>query len=32
VSGAIPELVVLGSIREQSEQARESNLLSSVPP
>jgi hypothetical protein len=32
VGGAIPGLVVLGSLRRQAEQARESNQLSSIPP
>jgi hypothetical protein len=32
VSGAIPELVVLGSIREQAEQARGSKPVSTIPP
>jgi hypothetical protein len=31
LSGAIPELVVLGTIREQAEQARGSKLVSSTP-
>jgi hypothetical protein len=32
VSGAIPGLVVLGSIRKQAEQARGSKPVSSTPP
>jgi hypothetical protein len=32
VGGAIPWLVVLGPIREQAEQARESKPVSSIPP
>jgi hypothetical protein len=32
VGGAIPGLVVLGSIREQAEQARASKAVSSTPP
>jgi hypothetical protein len=32
VGGAIPGVVVLGSIREQAEQARESKPVSSTPP
>ena len=32
VGGAIPGLVVLGSIRQQDEQARRSNTVSSIPP
>jgi hypothetical protein len=32
VSGAIPGLVVLGSIREQAEQARGSKLVRNIPP
>jgi hypothetical protein len=32
VSGAIPGLVVLGSIRKQAEQARGSNPVSKIPP
>jgi hypothetical protein len=32
VGGAIPGLVVLGSIRKQAEQARESKPISSIPP
>jgi hypothetical protein len=31
VGGAIPGLVVLGSIREQAEQARGSKPVSSIP-
>jgi hypothetical protein len=30
--GAIPGLVVLGSIREQAEQARGSKPVSNIPP
>jgi hypothetical protein len=32
VSGAIPEMVILGSIREQAEQARGKKPVSSIPP
>jgi len=32
VGGAVPGLVVLGSIREQAEQARGSKPVSSIPP
>jgi hypothetical protein len=32
VGGAIPGLVVMGSIREQAEQARGSEPVSSTPP
>jgi hypothetical protein len=32
VDGAIPKLVVLGSIRKQAEQAMRSKLVSSTPP
>jgi hypothetical protein len=32
VGGAIPGLVVLGSIREQAEQARESKPVINIPP
>ena len=32
VGGAILELVVLGSIREQAEQARGSKPVSNIPP
>ena len=32
MGGAIPGLVVLGSIRKQAEQARESKPVSSTPP
>jgi hypothetical protein len=32
MGGAIPGLVVLGSIRKQVEQARGSNPVSSIPP
>ena len=32
VAGAIPELVVLGSIRKQAEQAMGSKPVSSTPP
>jgi hypothetical protein len=32
VGGAIPELVVLGSIRKQAEQARGSKPVSNIPP
>jgi hypothetical protein len=32
VGGAIPGLVVLGSIRKQAEQARGSKPVSSIPP
>ena len=32
VSGIIPRLVVLGSIREQAEQARESKPVRNIPP
>jgi hypothetical protein len=32
VGGAIPELVVLGSIREQDEQARRSKPVMNIPP
>jgi len=32
VGGAIPGLVVLGSIRKQAEQARESKPVNSTPP
>ena len=32
VGGAIPELVVLGSIKEQAENARGSKPVSSIPP
>ena len=32
VGGAIPGLIVLGSIRKQAEQARRSNPVSSIPP
>jgi hypothetical protein len=32
VAGAIPRLVVLGSIRKQAEQTRGSKLVSSIPP
>jgi hypothetical protein len=32
VGGAIPGLVVLGSIRKQAEQARRSKPVSSIPP
>jgi hypothetical protein len=31
VGGAIPRLVVLGSIRKQAEQAKRSKLVSSIP-
>jgi hypothetical protein len=32
VGGTIPGLVVLGSIREQAEQARRSKPVSNIPP
>jgi hypothetical protein len=32
VGGAIPGLVVLGSIREQAEQARGDKPVSNIPP
>ena len=32
MSGAISEMVVLGSIRKQAEQAMESKPVSSIPP
>ena len=32
VGGAIPGLVVLGSIRKQTEQARGSKPISNIPP
>jgi hypothetical protein len=32
VGGAIPGLEVLGSIRKQTEQARESKPVSNIPP
>jgi hypothetical protein len=32
VGGAIPGLVVLGSIREQAEQARGSKPVKNIPP
>jgi hypothetical protein len=32
VGGAIPELVVLGSVRKQAEQARGSKPISTIPP
>jgi len=32
VGGAVPGLVVLGSIREQAEQAMESKPVSNIPP
>jgi hypothetical protein len=32
VDGAIPGLVVLGSIREQAEQTRGSKPVRSIPP
>jgi hypothetical protein len=32
VGGAIPGLIVLGSIREQAEQARGSKPVSNIPP
>jgi hypothetical protein len=32
VSGTIPGLVVLGSIKEQAEQARGSKPVSNIPP
>jgi hypothetical protein len=32
VGGAIPDLVVLGSIREQAEQGRGSKPVSNIPP
>jgi hypothetical protein len=32
VGGAIPWLVVLGSIREQAEQGRGSKPVSNIPP
>jgi hypothetical protein len=32
VGGTIPGLVVLGSIRQQAEQARGSKPVSSIPP
>jgi hypothetical protein len=32
VGGAIPGLVVLGSIREQAEQARGSKPVRNIPP
>jgi hypothetical protein len=32
VCGAIPGLIVQGSIREQAEQVRESKPVSSIPP
>jgi hypothetical protein len=32
VGGAIPELVVLGSIRKQAEQARGSKPVRNIPP
>ena len=32
VDGAIPGLVVLGSIRKQAEQARGSKPVSNIPP
>jgi hypothetical protein len=32
VGGAISGLVVLGSIREQAEQARRSNPVKNIPP
>jgi hypothetical protein len=31
VGGAIPGLVVLGSVREKAEQARGSKLVSNIP-
>ena len=32
VGGTIPGLVVLGSIKKQAEQARESKPVSNIPP
>ena len=32
MGGVIPRLVVLGSIREQAEQARGSESVSNIPP
>jgi hypothetical protein len=32
VGGTIPELIVLGSIREQAEQARGSKPVKNIPP
>jgi hypothetical protein len=32
VGGAIPGIIVLGSIREQAEQARGSKPVSNIPP
>jgi hypothetical protein len=32
VGGTIPELIVLGSIREQAEQARGSKPVRNIPP
>jgi hypothetical protein len=32
VGGAVPVLVVLGSIRKQAEQARDSKSVNSTPP
>ena len=32
VGGAIPGMVVLGSIREQAEQAKRYNPVSNIPP
>jgi hypothetical protein len=32
MGGAIPGLVVLGSIKKQTEQARGSKLVSNIPP
>jgi hypothetical protein len=32
VGGAIPGLVILGSIRKQAEQARGSKPVSNIPP
>jgi hypothetical protein len=32
VGGAIPGLVVLGSVRKQAEQARASKPVSNIPP
>jgi hypothetical protein len=32
VGGTIPGLTVLGSIREQAEQARENKSVRSIPP
>jgi hypothetical protein len=32
VGGAIPELIVLGSIREQAEKARGSKPVNNIPP